>query len=200
MRARDIMTRPVVTVRATTAVREAISLLTEHGFNSLPVLDERGAVVGIFSESDGLRAQTHNGTSDKPRKVRVASVMSSPVEVLQPMTRVAAIAERMLTGRLRCMPVVEEGLLIGVVSRQDVLRTLVRDDDMIEAKTRSLLADYAGDRHRWTVDVTEGLVVVSGEFADEAEQRIVTALAATIAGVTNIELRPTVDLTHSWND
>lgn len=177
VRARDIMTRPVITVRSTTRVREAIALLTDYRFNSLPVLDERGVVTGIFSESYGLRAQTAGlGEQDG----RVGSVMSTDVEVIGPDAGLPAIADRMLAQRVRCLTVVEEGRLVGVVCRQDLLRTLVRDDDRIEVKVRGLLDDYAGYR-RWDVEVSKGRVRISGEFADEAERRLVTALAATVA-------------------
>lgn len=98
MRARDVMSRPAISIGPDTTVREAITLLTEHGFAAVPV-------------------------------------------------------------------VVEDGLLIGVVARRDLLRTLVRDDDVIAANVRALLDDYAGSRRRWTVEVSKGSVVVGGEFA-----------------------------------
>jgi CBS domain-containing protein len=80
--------------------------------------------------------------------------MASPVEVVGPTTEVAAVAERMLSGHFHAMPVVEEGLLIGMVSRRDLLRTMVRDDDVIKSKVRGLLDDYAGSRRHWSVEVS----------------------------------------------
>ena len=56
MRARDVMIRPVVSVDTRSTVRDAVTVLTEHGFAAVPVVDDGDQVVGIFSESDGLRA------------------------------------------------------------------------------------------------------------------------------------------------
>src|ERR1044072_6383500 len=123
MRARDVMSRPVVSVDTETTVREAITILTERGFAAVPVIDDVGHVVGIFSESDALRADTTATGREEP----VTTAMVTPVEVVAPTADVGTIAERMLARRLRCVPVVAEGILIGVVSRRDLLRLLWRD-------------------------------------------------------------------------
>jgi CBS domain-containing protein len=193
MRARDIMSRPVTSVDTDTTVREAITALTENGFATVPVVDDAGRVVGIFSESDGLRADPR-GTD------LVTAAMASPVEVIGPGTEVAAVAERLLAGHLRAMPVVEEGLLIGIVSRRDLLRTMVRDDDVITGKVRCLLDDYAGSRRHWRVEVSAGAVTIRGDFADEAERSVVAALARTVAGVSGVELTATTPVSIGWDD
>jgi len=196
MRARDVMSRPVISVGTGTGVREATTVLTEHGFAAVPVVDDIGHVVGIFSESDALRADTREAGRDAP----VTSAMATPVEVIGPSTEVAVIAERMLARRLRCMPVVEEGLLVGVVSRRDLLRVLVRDDDVIKGNLRHLLDEYAGSRRHWTIEVDRGEVVVSGDFADDAERAVVAALARTVAGVSGVELVNTAPVSIGWDD
>ena len=196
MRARDVMSRPVVSVDTATTVREAITILTEHGFAAVPVIDDVGHVVGIFSESDALRADTTPTGREEP----VTSAMVTPVEVVAPTADVGTIAERMLTRRLRCVPVVEEGILIGVVSRRDLLRILVRDDDVIKGNLRRLLDDYAGSRRRWAVTVTRGDVTVSGDFADHAEKAVVAALARTVGGVSSVELVEETPVPVGWDD
>lgn len=196
MRARDVMSRPVISIDTGTSIREATTVLTEHGFAAVPVVDDVGHVVGIFSESDALRADAREAGRDEP----VTSAMASPVEVVAPTAEVATIAERMLTQRLRTVPVVEEGLLIGVVSRRDLLRTLVRDDDVIESNLRHLLDDYAGSRRNWTVEVQHGDVVISGDFADDAERAVVAALGRTIPGVSSVELMSTTPVMIGWDD
>jgi CBS domain-containing protein len=197
MKARDIMSRPVVSIAPDTTVREAITLLTEQGFAAVPVVDEFGQVVGIFGESDAVRAAMV--TADH-RDGPVSTVMVHPVEVVAPGTDVAIVAERMLAGRLRSLPVVEEGLLIGMVARRDLLRTLVRDDDVIAAGVRALLDDYAGSRRHWNIEVVKGVVLLSGEFADDAERSVVAALCRTVAGVTKVDLRQTTGYSLAWTD
>lgn len=200
MKARDIMSRPVVTIMADTTVREAITLLTEKGFAAVPVVDDLGHVVGIFSESDAVRVAVTAADGVDHRGDPVSIAMVRPVEVVTPGTDVAVVAECMLADRLRCLPVVEEGLLIGVVARRDLLRTLVRDDDVIGLGVRALLDDYAGSRRHWDVAVDKGAVTISGEFADDAERFVVIALARTVPGVTSVEPRQTTGVSLAWND
>src|SRR6266540_2976816 len=200
MRARDIMSRPVFSIAVDTTVREAITLLTGKGFAAVPVVDDLGQVVGIFSESDAMRVTMSAADGVDHRDDPASTVMTTPVEVVTPGTDIATVAERMLAGRLRCLPVVEQGLLIGVVARRDLLRTLIRDDDVIGADVRALLDDYAGSRRHWEVEVDKGAVVISGEFADEAERAVVGALARTATGVTSVELRQGSGLSLAWDD
>ncbi|GAB1516710.1 CBS domain-containing protein [Actinophytocola sp. KF-1] len=193
MRARDIMSRPVVSVDTGATVLEAVTALTEHGFAAVPVVDDGDRVVGIFSESDGLRAEHR-------RDAPVTEVMTPLVEVTTPDADVARIAERMLAKHLRSVPVVEEGLLVGMVARRDLLRTMVRTDDVITANVRGLLDRYAGSRRRWAVRVDDGHVTVSGEFADTAERSLVGALVRTVGGVTVVTLAADMPATVGWED
>lgn len=193
MRARDVMSRPVVSVDKRATVLEAVTALTEHGFAAVPVVDDGDRVVGIFSESDGLRAEHR-------RAAPVTEAMTTLVEVTTPDADVSAIAERMLSQRLRSMPVVEEGLLVGMVARRDLLRTMVCTDDVITANVRGLLDRYSGSRRQWVVGVTDGHVTVSGEFADTAERSLVGALARTVGGVKDVTLSATMPATIGWDD
>lgn len=182
MHARDILSRPVVTVRAETPLRDAVTLLTGHGFAALPVVDEQGKVIGMLSESDAMTAAAG------PETTTVEAAMTVPVEVVTPATDTATIADRMLTARLRSMPVVEAGLLVGIVSRRDLLRALLNDDGTIEAKIRALLDDYAGSRRQWTIEVSDGGVTIRGIYADSSEEHLVAALARTVDGVRHVEV------------
>lgn len=182
MHARDILVRPVVTVRPEAPLTEAIALLTEHGFAALPVVDERDRVIGMLSESDALAAKSAVQTAV------VEAVMTVPVQVIHPGTDIATIATEMLAGSLRSMPVVEAGILVGIVARRDLLRALINDDTAIEAKIRALLDDYAGSRKEWTITVESGRVGIRGDRIDPTEERVVTALARTVPGVDHVEV------------
>ncbi|MFD8498429.1 HPP family protein [Amycolatopsis sp. NPDC059657] len=183
MRASEIMTSPAICTEPGTTVREAIVVLTEHGFAGLPVVGEDGQVVGVFTEFDALV-----GVRQADPDITVGNLMTSPVEVAEPDSDVAQIARRMLRDRLRCLPVVSDGRLVGVVSRRDLLRPLVRHDDAIASHVRALLSDYAAHQDRWSIEVGGGVVKVTGEFRDEAERRVVEALLRTVPGVAGIEL------------
>ncbi len=183
MLVRDIFTRPAVSVRPESSVRFAISQLTSNGFAMLPVVDERGFVVGVVSESDAMRA----ASSDSP----ISEIMTAPAEVVGPATDVAALAERMAQQGLRSVPVVQLGLLIGIVSRQDVLRSMASGAQALASQIRALLDEYAGSRRQWSIRVENGIVEISGAFADDAERRLVDALARTVEGVRNVHIVPT---------
>lgn len=199
MRARDVMTRPVVSVTGGTTVWDAITLLTERGFAGVPVVDEVGRVVGVFTESDAMRVTRPDGTGVADRDVLVSSAMTVPVEVAGPADDVASLATRMLTDQLRCLPIVEEGYLVGVVSRRDLLRTLVHDDDIVLAHVRALLDDYTGSRRRWDVGVVDGEVSVMGEFADDADREVIGALVRTVTGVRTVNLHSR-GVSLAWTD
>ncbi|WP_410659356.1 HPP family protein [Amycolatopsis sp. lyj-112] len=183
MCAAEIMTSPAVATSSATPARDAVAVLVDHGFAGLPVVDAEGGVVGTFTEFDALR-----GAKERGNGTTVGDLMTSPVEVVVPGTDVTEISSRMLTGRLRCLPVVEDGVLVGVVSRRDLLRPLVRADDAIFAQLGGLLAGYSSHSPQWTVEIEAGLVRIRGEFRDEVERGVLEALAKTVPGVVGVEL------------
>lgn len=182
MLARDILSRPVVSVRPETSLREAIALLTQCGFAALPVIDDTDRIVGVLSESDALAAVPRLDTAI------VAAVMTTPVQVVSPHTDVSAIASTMLAEHLHSMPVAEAGVLVGIVARRDLLRTLIRDDATTEAKIRVLLDDYAGSRRDWRIKVVGNRASVRGRFADPLEERVIASLVRTVDGIDHVDI------------
>lgn len=188
VRARDIMSRPVVTVRRETPLSEAVGLLTAHGFAALPVVDDRERVVGLLSESDAMAAlESRNAAAV------VGVAMSTPVEVVEPTTEVSDVVKAALDHHRRSLPVVAAGVLVGVISRSDLLRAFALNQGVIEARVCSLLDDYSGSQRGWEVEVADGTVTVHGSCADEAERRVLTAMIQTVAGV---EAARVVDTAH----
>jgi CBS domain-containing protein len=195
MRARDIMSRSVVTVRTDTPIQRAAALLTEHGITSLPVLDEDDRVVGILSEVDLIRNRMpHDPRShlrpeahrDPDPANRVGDVMTDAVVCLGETADTGDIAALMLENNVRAVPIVDGGRLVGIVSRRDLLRTLLRDDEAIRSEVEQRLDDYAGERGRWTVTAEEGIVTISGHFDDDAQEEIVAVLARTVPGAVRV--------------
>jgi CBS domain-containing protein len=194
MKASEIMTRDVATVHTATSVRHAAELLTERGVTSLPVLDDDDRVVGIVSEVDLIRDRMpHDPRShlrpeahEQPDPARlVRDVMSDVVVCLGENADVADVAALMLDNNVRAVPIVNGADLLGIVSRRDLLRTLLRDDDAIRTEVTTRLADYAGQSGRWKVDVNDGIVAISGRFGGPSEE-IVTVLARTVPGVVRV--------------
>jgi len=197
MKAGQIMTSPVLTVTRDVPAREAIALLASRGITSLPVVDEDGDVIGIVSEVDLLRSRVphdprahmvpHRDSSDPPRTV--GEVMSDAVVCLSENADAADLAEVLVDNRIRAVPILRGGDLVGIVSRRDVLRTLVRDDEAIRAEVRERLAAYAGEPDRWRVSVTDGVVTVSGTWTDDRDRAAVTNLTTTVPGVVRVHVR-----------
>jgi CBS domain-containing protein len=109
---RDIMTREVVTVPATLPVQEVASQLRDHGIPSLPVVDEQGHVLGMVSEVDLLSRQG----------ATAADVMSPRVISVTEDADVADVKQLFIDRRLRRVPVLADGRLVGIVTRADLLR------------------------------------------------------------------------------
>lgn len=199
MKIREIMTRPVTTVHTDTPVEEAAALLATHNITSLPVLDDNDEVVGIVSEADLIRDRMprhEHDTADRENPAHLVwQVMTDTVVCLTDSADTADAAELMLNYDVRAVPIVEGGRLEGIISRRDLLRTLVRDDDVIAAEVRERLGFYSGQHGRWTVAVEDGVVTVGGSFDDEAERQVVTVLARTVTGVNAVHSR-----SHPRND
>jgi CBS domain-containing protein len=196
MRAKDIMSSPVHTVSQTASVEAAAALMTAKAVTALPVVDDDDRLVGMVSESDLLwhRVPSDPTTHLRPvpdldtsvRPGMVLEVMASYPLATEPETDVAAVAEAMLEHDVRSLPVVDDGVLVGIISRRDILRAMVRTDEVLAGEVRHRLDEYSDGAPRWTVTVKDGVVTVSGEYEDETEQSIVTVLARTVPGVAGV--------------
>ena len=198
MRARDIMTSPVHTAGPDTTVESAVQRLTAGSITALPVVDHDGLLVGMVSEGDLLRRRVptdptahlrrdlHHDAAGPPRTVR--EVMSAEPVTTTPDADVADVAETMLRHDVRSVPVLDGRTVIGIISRRDILRAAVRDDDVLTREIQHRLDDYAGTPGRWTATVDKGSAIVSGSFADENDRTVVTVLTRSVPGVTAVEL------------
>jgi CBS domain-containing protein len=189
MRAKDVMTKPVVRVMPDTFVKQAAMLLAGHGFTTLPVVDDEDHLVGVVTESDVLRdriAPEPNAEGGAP-PMTVAAIMTARTDTASPSTHLATLTRLMLDKRVRAVPIVDDqGRLEGIVTRRDLLRTIARDDDVIERDVRHHLA--AAGRQPWQVSVTGGMVTLAGEGADETERHIATVVAAGLPGVIGVRV------------
>jgi CBS domain-containing protein len=200
MRARELMTTSVVGVGPNATVKEAAQLLATHGFTTLPVVDADDRLLGVVTEADLLRNRLQpdprNLIHDRPpQPIRpapptVTGVMTTEVVTAARDTHAAELGRMMVERHLRAVPVVDGDRLVGIVSRVDVLRTIARDDDAIARDVRGHLST-AGRRH-WEVAVTDGVVTLMSEGADETDQHIATVVAGCTPGVVDVRIHDEV--------
>lgn len=144
--ARDVMTREVVTVTEDTTIRELARIITTHRIGSVPVVDGEGKLVGIVTETDLIEQDKsfHIPTvislfdwviyleSEKKFEkelkrmtaVTVGDICAREVITVDPDTPVSRIADIMSGKKIHAVPVVEEGKLVGIVSRIDLIRSM----------------------------------------------------------------------------
>ena len=122
IKVRDYMTPHLVTFRPEMNLFTAINRLLEHRISGAPVVDGQGHLVGLLSEGDCLRGIL-SGAYYESVGGDVSAYMTTDVEVISPEADIIEISERFLRGRGR-LPVVEDGCLIGQISRSDVLRAV----------------------------------------------------------------------------
>jgi CBS domain-containing protein len=196
MRASEIMTTVVVTVGPDTSVRAAAAAMAEHRVTSVPVVDEDGCLVGIVSEVDLIRdrlpqdPRSHLAPINRPARDparTVGEVMTDVVECLGPNADTADVASLMLDNDIRAIPIVDGGALLGIVSRRDLLRTLLRPDHEVAADVRHRLQDLAAEPG-WSASVRDGVAVVRGTFVGRHQRDAVARTVSTVPGVLRVHL------------
>ena len=217
MQASDIMTTDVVSVRPDATVFEAATLLTRHHVSGIPVVDDSGAVVGILSEGDLLhRVETGTGKPQrswlgeflhstrklaseylKENAVKVSDLMTSNVIYVSPQAELSEIADLLERHHIKRVPVLDQGKLVGIVSRANLIRALAsaaQPDPAAVASDEAIQREvlHALDGHRWAmatenVVVTEGIVHLWGTVNSEEERKAILVAAGRVIGVKGVE-------------
>jgi CBS domain-containing protein len=218
MIAGDIMTRAVLAVDPQTPIVQAIKLMTTGRISGLPVVRSDGRIVGMLTEGDLLRRVELGTAGDAPSWLasfflpgrcaetyietharRVGEVMTSDVVTVAETTPLAEVATLMRKHRVRRLPVVGGGKLLGIVSRADLVR-VVGDalanepvDASDSAIRRAILA--AMEKEQWSsarmisVLVQDGVAQLDGCIVDLRERQALEVLAETVPGVKRVENR-----------
>jgi CBS domain-containing protein len=198
MRAIELMSRPVMTVATDATTKQVAKMLVDNDITAAPVVDQNGRLVGIVSEADLIRGQiqpdarahlTNITDPNAPQPRSVAEVMTRHVICVPPSADAADIAALMLKEGIKSVPVVKDDAPVGMVSRRDLLATLVRDDGAIAAEATARLADYANGPSPFTVAVTDGIVTLTGDTTID-EFRIARLLTGTVIGVKRVHPGP----------
>jgi CBS domain-containing protein len=185
-RVQDVMTIEVVVAHPTTRVKQVADLLAGHGLSALPVIDGQGRVLGVVSETDLF------GDSQRPAGGPVTTtageVMTSPAVTVSPHATLTEAARRMQADGLKRLPVVAgSGRLIGIVSRADLLRPLVRPDEHISRDVEELLERKLLVAAGVEVEVRDGIVTLTGQLERRSLISILVGLADGIEGVVRVE-------------
>ena len=217
MKVSDVMTREVVSIAPEASVMEAVRLMLQHKISGLPVLDGAGRLQGILTEGDFLR-RVETGTERKRSRFvefllgpgrlaedyvhasgrKVDEVMTPEPRTVgedEPLEKVVHLMERY---RVKRLPVVRGDKVVGIVTRQNLMRALASlalaahpvaaDDATIRER---LLAELK--RQSWApvglidVVVKDGVVKLSGALTDERERQAIRVAAENIPGVKKVE-------------
>ncbi|WP_156913719.1 CBS domain-containing protein [Mesorhizobium sp. WSM3224] len=224
--AKDVMTSPVIAVGPDSTVDEVADILLSHGISAVPVID-RGTLLGIVSEGDLIRRAeigtvpqgrtwwlhlfTNNAAQAegylKSHSEHVTDVMTHQVATVIESTPVAEIATLLDHNRIKRVPVLRDGQVVGIVSRANLVRALVvarkgwrapalHDDSSIRMEIVDALRSESWPS---TSDVTvnNGVVTLWGTYLSEQERKASIILAENTAGVRAIDdHRIPLDMTY----
>lgn len=207
MKISDVMTGDVVTVTPDTPYKELVELLLASDISGLPVVDPSGALVGIVTEADLVSKEAYGGRRRRALALLAdvvsarehhwatkgvgsvaADVMTRDVLTCAPDDEVNVVARRMLLRGVKRIPVVSERNLVGIVSRQDLLKMFARSDAAIAADVERVLAtgpNVLDDSHVLS-SVEDGIVTMTGDVRYAWDVPIVESMVRKVAGVIDV--------------
>jgi acetoin utilization protein AcuB len=189
MLVKEMMRRPVTVVSVEATIGEAYQLLRDRGFRHLPVTDQ-GRLVGVLTDRD-LRLAT-SSFCEVPRTAGdpVSSVMSSPPLTADPLDPVEDAARIMREHKIGCLPVVDGGELVGILTGMDLLDALMILTGVTKPSSRLevALADKPGELARLTAFLAERHVNIHSILTYPSPEAVRTVLR-----VDSNQIRPLAD-------
>ena len=178
---KDVMTARVVTITKDASFRAMAAALREYRVSAFPVLDDQGKVIGVVSEADMLAKEALNSEPEgmpgmiagllrrkqheKARGITAGDLMTSPPVTVAPDDTLERAARLMCTRKVKRLPVVDEnGHLVGIVARSDLLAVFERSDEEIlkEITDDVMLNQFLTDPNALQVTVENGIVTLAG--------------------------------------
>ena len=214
MQARDVMTMNVITVAPDTDVRVIAKKLLENRISAVPVVDVAGRVVGVVSEGDLIRRpetglerhpawwlsflllpeeQAHKYV--KTHGLHAQEIMTTHVITISEDDSLKAVADTLEKHRIKRVPVMRDGQLVGIVSRADLLHGLIArqasthpssDDRTVKVAIEKALADAGVMAQRVNIVVSGGVVHLWGTVITPDEKEAVRVAAENAPGVTSV--------------
>jgi CBS domain-containing protein len=198
----DVMTRAVAAVGRRSAFKDIVRTMQDRKVSALPVVDGAGRVVGVVSEADLLpKEEFRDSDPDRYTQLRRLSdlakagsvtaeeLMTSPALTVHANATLAQAARKMARAKVKRLPVVdEEGRLEGVVSRADLIKVFLRDDEEIAEEVRREVVAYLFPSPASAVrcEVREGVVVLAGRVRDRSLVAVAARLVRAVEGVVDV--------------
>lgn len=219
LKVEDLMTRTVVVVREDAPFKDVVRTMLEHRVSGVPVLDEEKHLAGIVTEADLLTIEEGKVEPKQRRSflewlvrpgrmaeieaeaadVRAADIMTPSVVTVRAETPVPEAARLMLDAQVKRLPVIDDdGNVLGIVSRRDLLQPFLRSDEEIEREIR----DEVIFRTMWIdpdtigVEVDRGRVRLRGTLERRSVAEILAELVHRVEGVVGVE----DELGYEWDD
>jgi CBS domain-containing protein len=203
MKVRDLMTTDPLTVSADTLLKEAARTMVRNKVSGLPVISD-GALIGIVTEGDFLRQEANRdqpyrfslldalfgeGSVDPPAVETVSEVMTENVITIRPEATIGEAARVMANKRVKRLPVIDDdGALIGIISRADVVNAFTKPDEIIEDEVREDIVRRLLflDPEDVGVSVEDGVVTLDGEMENRTEAHLLEELTRRVEGVVRV--------------
>ncbi|MFK4105307.1 CBS domain-containing protein [Streptomyces sp. NPDC019531] len=198
----DVMTTPVAAVEGGAAFKDIVRTMQERKVSALPVVDGADRVVGVVSEADLLPKEEFRDSdpdrytqlrrlSDlrKAGSVTAAELMTSPALAVSADATLAQAAREMVRARVKRLPVVDDGgRLLGIVSRADLLKVFLREDEEIAEEVRREVVAYLFPAPDSTVlvEVGDGVVTLGGRVRDTSLVPVAARLIRAVEGVVDV--------------
>ena len=216
MHVRDVMTADVASVRIDATFHEVVQVLLDRNLSGLPVVDAVGRVVGVVTENDLLAKEAYPPrqaghsfgrailewvggqnpvAAKKATALRTADLMSQPPITIAPDASLHEAARRMIERNVKRLPVVKDGMLVGVVSRHDIVRVYARPDTTLAAEIEEMLfrSAYTPSDTQIRIRVEQGIAIVEGRVPYQSDVRIISNLVAAVDGVIRVDNRLAFD-------
>lgn len=203
-RVRDVMSSPVVAVLADAGFKEIVAVLIEMSVSAMPVVDAGSRVLGVVSETDLLHKEEVKEVAGPVRGLverrarrtarakaaadTAADLMTSPAVTVAPDAPVPVAARLLDEHGITRLPVVEDGRLVGIVSRCDLLGVFLRTDEQIRDEVITEVIEHAlwEDPADVAVEVTDGVVTLSGRVGLKSLTEYAVRLTAAVDGVVDV--------------
>jgi CBS domain-containing protein len=208
---KDVMSTRVAAVRQHATFKDIAAVLREQRVSAFPVVNDGNHVIGVVSEADLLAKEALRDVApsvsggmvrhhDEFKAVTAAELMTAPAVSVGPYDTVARAARLMYGRHVKRLPVVgPDGLLIGIVTRSDILAVHDRNDEDIrgEIARQVILEKFACDPGRFRVTVANGIVTIAGTPETSAVGHEIVADARHVEGVVAVRDRLTYPLSRT---